>query len=76
MVSIILLSVGLYFSYIWAANYYNETLHSTMPHTFSSPHFILTVAVTTGMCYITDLFYVSYIFNFKTQPVDFLRLMA
>lgn len=65
-ISILLLSVGLYFGYSWAANYLNANLFATMPHTFHSIHFYFTLLLTVALCFLLDLFFFSYHFNVKT----------
>jgi len=71
---IIVLSVGLYFAYIWGSNGSTYSLpHYSMETIFSSAHLYLSCALCVVLAYVVDIFKASYIFNFKTTPTDFLR---
>ena len=62
-VALFVLSVGIYFAYAWAASYLNENLFATLPLTFHTGHFYLTLLVTVGVCFIVDLFFFAFHFN-------------
>jgi hypothetical protein len=76
-VCIFVLSLGIYFLYIWASNYtgFSSTFYS-MEVIFTTPHYYLTFGICTVFCYVIDLFIESYFFNFRQSPVDFLRRMV
>ncbi len=73
-VCIFLLSLGIYFLYIWGSNYtgFSSTYYS-MVVIFQTPQYYLTVFLCVFLCYLVDMFIESYYFEIKTSPVDYLR---
>jgi hypothetical protein len=74
ILTIIFLSIVIYFGYIWVADSMSWSYTQyTMVELFKSPNFYFTVLLCTGLCYIVDLFIISFQFNFCTSPPDLLR---
>lgn len=68
------LSLGIYFIYIWGSNYtgFSQTYYS-MEMIFQSADYYLTVGVSVLLAYLLDIIIVSWQFELKTTPADFLR---
>ena len=74
LVSVVLLSLGIYFLYIWASNYTGfSSTYQSMVMIFQSPHYYLTVLLCVFLCYAVDLFMEAWQFEIMTSPADFLR---
>ena len=74
LVSIFVLSLGIYFCYIWASNFTGfSNTYETMQVLFSSSQYYLTIGLCVTLCYGIDIFIRSLEFEFKTTPTDFLR---
>lgn len=74
LVSVFILSIGLYFVYVWVTNYISiSNTYASVPSIFASPLFYLTVVVCSMFCYVIDLFIEGWKFEFRTNPTDFLR---
>lgn len=74
MISIFFLSLGIYFTYVWASNYTGfSNTYASVPEIFGSPLYYLTVVLCVSFCYIVDIFIESWKFEFRTNPTDFLR---
>ena len=76
-IAIFLLSVGIYYAFVWIANivWFSNT-YVTVYQMHSSPLFYLTVFLIVGTLFVVDLFVTSFRFNFMTTPTDFLRTMV
>jgi hypothetical protein len=77
IISLTLLSVGVYVSWTWVADVvpFSNTV-GTMMVTYTSPLFYLTVTVTFGFCYVIDFLMATLRFNIWTSPSDYLRLVV
>ncbi|CDW77273.1 phospholipid-translocating p-type flippase family [Stylonychia lemnae] len=74
LVSIYILSLGVYVAYMWGSNYTGfSNTYLSMVTIFQSPHYYLTVFLCVGFCYLTDLFIEAWKFEITTNPTDFLR---
>jgi hypothetical protein len=74
ILTILFLSIAIYFGYLWIADMMSFSYTNyTMVETFKSPNFYFTILLTTGTCFIVDLFVIAFKFNFCTSPADLLR---
>jgi hypothetical protein len=73
-ICIFLLSLGIYFLYIWVSNYtgFSKTYYS-MVVIFTTCQYYLTVLLCVFICYLFDMFITCWYFEIKTNPVDYLR---
>jgi hypothetical protein len=71
---IFIMSLGVYFVYVWASNYTGfSATYQSIPMIFQSPHYYLTVFVCVMFCYLVDLLVEAWRFEIKTTPTNFLR---
>ena len=74
LVCIFLLSLGIYFVYIWGSNYTGfSATYQSIQMIFASPQYYLSVLLCVFFCYAIDLLVSSWRFEIGTNPTDFLR---
>lgn len=77
MISLTLLSVGVFVSYTWISDVLSfSNTYATMHITYTSPLYYFTILVTIVFCSMIDLFMHSFNFNIYQSPSDFLRLVV
>ena len=75
--TILLLSLGIYYLFVWVCNYMTtDKTYMTVMELHMSPLFYLIVGVCVALCFIFDLFFDAYYFNFAASPSDYLRNIA
>lgn len=75
--SIIVLSLGIYFLYVFASNETDfSNTHASMGVIFSSSVFYFTVVFCVGLAHFIDYGKSAWITVFKTSPTDYLRLLV
>lgn len=76
-ITIIVLSVGIYYAFMWACNYIVLSwTYASIMQMHQSHIYYLTIGLCVALCFIVDLGIRAYYFNILTSPVDHLRWMA
>jgi hypothetical protein len=76
-VAILILSLGIYYAFVWACNWLSASwTYATIIEMHQSPYYYLTIGMCVAVCFMADLFIRSYEFNFQTSPADHLRALV
>lgn len=76
-VAIIVLSIGIYYAFMWVCNYLTASnTYATILEMHLSPLYYLAIGLCVALCFCVDLFIRAFFFNVLTTPVDFLRRLV
>lgn len=76
-ISIIILSVGIYYLFMWVVNYLTfSNTYASIELINSSPLYYLTIFLCVGFTFVVDLFLKGIEFNILTTPPDYLRYLV
>lgn len=75
--TIIILSVGLYYAFMWVCNYLQlSDTYESIGEMHQSPQYYLTIGLCVILCFAFDLFGTAFMFNVMPSPPDVLREIA